>query len=371
MMSTNSSKENIISQPILYKPILHSPREMTSTQQDLMPGQYGLAVKLLILIQLLCLFNKVSGSILLFSLTAQADGFELNKIYSNSECLSCHKESNPDLINTWRNSSHSGNLNDNNTSGNVTSGKVIVDCVQCHGISHKDAAAKSRSDVICINCHGGNKAPVVHSYKTSKHGAIMQMTKKKLDWDKPLKLANYRVPGCAYCHMHNTQHNTKKSIRQENIFETLSETLFKTRYETKTFAKNNLSDKNFKLLLRQTGSVCSNCHAPRYIRRLFENGERMLAIARKKMIEAQLLVDSVLVNQAKRTANYSDDKVEPVIKQYHKMKTHYHNVYLGIAHQSPDYQWWHGQPALDGDLLKIKALICDLQRAENIRMVSD
>ncbi|NOQ78074.1 MAG: NAD(P)-binding protein [Gammaproteobacteria bacterium] len=47
MMSTDSSKEKIMSQPVLYKPILHSPREMTGTQQDLMPGQYGLAVQLL------------------------------------------------------------------------------------------------------------------------------------------------------------------------------------------------------------------------------------------------------------------------------------------------------------------------------------
>ena len=48
------------------------------------------------------------------------------------------------------------------------------------------------------------------------------------------------------------------------------------------------------------------------------------------------------------------------------MKIHFNNVYLGVGHQSPDYQWWHGQPALDGDLINIKSMISDLQRRENL-----
>ena len=45
-MSTGSSEEKIMGQLILYKPIVHSPREMSASQQDLMPGRYGLAVQL-------------------------------------------------------------------------------------------------------------------------------------------------------------------------------------------------------------------------------------------------------------------------------------------------------------------------------------
>jgi len=41
---------------------------------------------------------------------------------------------------------------------------------------------------------------------------------------------------------------------------------------------------------------------------------------------------------------------------------HLKNLYLGIGHQSPDYQWWHGQPALDGDLLRIKGALGELHR---------
>lgn len=33
------------------------------------------------------------------------------------------------------------------------------------------------------------------------------------------------------------------------------------------------------------------------------------------------------------------------------------NLRLGIGHQSPDYQWWYGHAALDGDLLRIKSAL--------------
>ena len=44
------------------------------------------------------------------------------------------------------------------------------------------------------------------------------------------------------------------------------------------------------------------------------------------------------------------------------MQAHGRNVRLGTGHQSPDYQWWHGQPALDGDLLRIKGIIAEHER---------
>jgi hypothetical protein len=107
----------------------------------------------------------------------------------------------------------------------------------------------------------------------------------------------------------------------------------------------------------QTRNVCQNCHAPRYITRLLENGERMLEIGRKKVREA-----STLIEQA--AAEFSDNELAPARQQLIKMQQHLKNVYLGVAHQSPDYQWWHGHPALDGDLLRIKGLLGVLRRRQ-------
>ena len=81
----------------------------------------------------------------------------------------------------------------------------------------------------------------------------------------------------------------------------------------------------------------------------------MLEIARKKVREATKLLSQASVE-------FSDAKLIPAKKIMEKMQQHLRNVYLGAGHQSPDYQWWHGQPALDGDLLRIKGLISELHR---------
>ena len=47
---------------------------------------------------------------------------------------------------------------------------------------------------------------------------------------------------------------------------------------------------------------------------------------------------------------------------YRHLLQHLRNLRLGVAHQSPDYQWWHGHPALDGDLLRLKGAYDELVR---------
>jgi hypothetical protein len=43
-------------------------------------------------------------------------------------------------------------------------------------------------------------------------------------------------------------------------------------------------------------------------------------------------------------------------------RKHARNVRLGAGHQSPDYQWWHGQPALDGDLIRLRDAVARAAR---------
>ncbi len=192
----------------------------------------------------------------------------------------------------------------------LLAGVLCITAIQAHAVENQ----------ACIECHGGKKSPAVHSYTTSKHGAIMQIERDDYDWQQPLTSANYRVPGCSYCHMQQGGHNVN----------------------TMDIAK-----------------VCQDCHAPRYIRELFANGEDMLEIARKKVREANALV-------AQAAEIFTNKQLEPTIKIMQAMKQHLTNVKLGVGHQSPDYQWWHGQAALDGDLLRIKGYIGDLYRKKNL-----
>lgn len=238
-------------------------------------------------------------------------------VFNNQQCIQCHEKTAGDLIEGWRNSRHAKS-------------ESPVDCVACHGTAHDSVAIKARQDQACINCHGGVKDPVVHSYATSKHGVLMRIEAAQYDWTKPLAMANYRAPGCAYCHMHAAEHDVGVGVRRDVM---------------------QPSDQ----VLEGMWPVCQDCHAPRYFSRLFENGEAMLEIARKKVREADALIQ--------HAANeFDEQQLLPIRQQRLKMGQHLTNVSLGAGHQSPDYQWWHGQPALDGDLLRIKSMISELRK---------
>lgn len=237
----------------------------------------------------------------------------------NPACIECHEKQNRVIVNEWRISAHA-----------ITN--PVVNCISCHGNLHKDLASKARRGKSCIRCHGGEKVPVVHSYSSSKHGTLMRLEENSYNWNKSFELANYRTPGCGYCHMHQNNHDVSATVRHDLMNELEIE---------------KVQDK--------TRGVCHDCHSPRYITHLLSNGEAMLEIGRKKVREADHFIE-----QAAKT--YSDAELVSVNKQLEKMQQHLKNVYLGAGHQSPDYQWWHGQPALDGDLLRIKDALGELNR---------
>jgi len=239
----------------------------------------------------------------------------------NSACIECHGKQSGDIVKNWQNSAHAAT-------------KPVVNCISCHGNLHKGLASKARRDESCIRCHGGEKDPVVHSYSSSKHGTLMRLEENSYNWNKSFELANYRAPGCGYCHMHKNNHNVSTTVRHDLMNELETE---------------SVQDK--------TRAVCQDCHSPRYITHLFSNGESMLEIGRKKVREADHFIEQA-------AKEFSDAELTHVKKQLKKMQQHLKNVYLGAGHQSPDYQWWHGQPALDGDLLRIKDGLGELRRAK-------
>lgn len=249
-------------------------------------------------------------------------------VIENFECIQCHQKQDNALIKKWQNSAHAKT-------------DPVVDCISCHGELHKDMLVNSRLDKTCIECHGGIKDPVVHSYSSSKHGVLMRLEQSSYDWSQPFALANYRAPGCGYCHMHRGNHDMNTMVRLDLM------EMLKTEE-----VQDEIRD------------VCQDCHSPRYIAALITNGESMLEIARKKVREG-----GDVIKQA--ADSFTDAELIPAKKQYKKMQQHLRNVYLGVGHQSPDYQWWHGQPALDGDLLRIKSFIGELHRMKKIDDLMD
>ncbi|MDT8387814.1 MAG: multiheme c-type cytochrome [Thiogranum sp.] len=270
------------------------------------------------------------GTILLMlcSITATA-GTRVQGEFENSACLACHDEQDSELVAAWRDSAH----------GSV---ETTATCVSCHGNDHAEVASRARRDASCIACHGGPRGPVVHSYTTSKHGVLVRL--EPGDRKQPLSSANYRAPGCAYCHMHSGNHDVATVIRS-----------WQPEQAVAVDERERVQDAQ--------RSVCQDCHAPRYITNLFDNGERMLEIGHMKVREA-----AALMKQAR--ADHEAAALQDAEQHFLRMKQqHMKNLYLGVAHQSPDYQWWHGQPSLDGDLIRIRGAIGLLRRLKALESV--
>lgn len=186
-----------------------------------------------------------------------------------------------------------------------------IDCIACHGAEH-GALPRARDDAACTACHDG---VVAHSYQASKHGALV--TLERPGWEEPLQRASYRAPGCAYCHLHAGDHgDSMDAARGPAVREW----------------------------------ICGACHAPRFVRDQFAAGEALLAIGRLKSEEA----DAIAARHPQGPAAVSDGLAS--------VQRHLRNLRLGAGHQSPDYQWWHGQPALDGDLIRLRDAVARAQR---------
>ncbi len=247
--------------------------------------------------------------------------------FANGECIGCHAQRDAKLVAAWRASDHA---------------RVApkADCVACHGNAHAGNSERARRDDACTGCHDKLSHEAVHSYATSKHAVIVSLQGNSWDWSRPLARGNYRAPGCAYCHLHGGEHDTRLSV---------------TTWDP--FRADDPAAREATLNSRQ--SVCGDCHAPRYIAEQTGTGLRMIEIARMKLREARAVV-----------ARYRDtlppDDQHSLDALFTGMQMHGRNVRLGVAHQSPDYQWWHGQPALDGDLLRIKGEIADRERARAV-----
>lgn len=173
-------------------------------------------------------------------------------------------------------------------------------CLSCHGPLHEAAGAMARRGEVCVVCHDGETGAVARSYRTSKHGVIAGLEAATRDWSRPLDAANHRAPTCGYCHVRGAGHEDGAG----------------------------------------EGDSCTECHSPRYVSTLLDSGRRSLSVGLLKLREAEAVA------------------VGPEAMALLKDMTcrSFRLLRLGIGHQSPDYEWWHGHPALDGDLLRIKAV---------------
>lgn len=185
----------------------------------------------------------------------------------------------------------------------------------------------------CVRCHAG---AAERSYALSKHGVINRIE---------AGAARVRAPGCSDCHPQEAArpgplHHANATQRAE--------------------------------ARRQAVAGCGSCHAPRYVAEQLAAADRGRAIGEMKLREAQAVLDTAqreakrdANREAKREVSHEGDRagLADIQAQFLRMRDqHLRNLRLGLAHQSPDYQWWYGQAALDGDLLRIKGALAEARR---------
>ena len=102
---------------------------------------------------------------------------------------------------------------------------------------------------------------------------------------------------------------------------------------------------------------CRACHSPRYATEQNAAAQRGLAIGEIKRRAAEALV-------AVARTEISGEELAHVEKLFVTLHDgNLSDLRLGLAHQSPDYQWWLGQAALDGSLLRIKGALGEARRS--------
>ena len=257
-------------------------------------------------------------------------GWAENISFTQSQCVKCHQKEHSDLIADWSTSSHALAI-------------PVVDCVACHGNRH-DNNGTARRNATCTTCHDGFDKEATQSYHLSKHGIIATLESERWDWSQSLVQGNYRTPTCAYCHMHGGNHTMGGKYRP-----------------TDPLIDPGADER--QIVLDRRLSPCYDCHSPRFASTWFTSGERMIAVGRMKAREGVKVMASIQrLGQRKET-----EKAGTILTSM--VDEHLRNVRLGVFHQSPDHQWWHGHPALDGDLLRLKGVLGDLLRRKNLNFI--
>ena len=170
----------------------------------------------------------------------------------------------------------------------------------------------------CLSCHGG---AAERSYALSKHGVIARIEAGR---------KRQRAPRCEDCH----------------------------RFEAGAPAPQHYAKEGEREQARQQASAgCGTCHSPRYATEQMAASKRALAVGEMKLREAQAVADAA----RKELKGEALARIESLLATLRE--EHLRDLRLGLGHQSPDYQWWLGQAALDGDLLRIKGALGEARRA--------
>ena len=232
--------------------------------------------------------------------------------------------------------------------GKPNSDGTIGNCTDCH-TRHTSSVRIARLPSTCAQCHMGPDHSQIEIYEESKHGVIFQAQEALLNLDAPPKTLTTRdmfVPTCATCHM--------SGLNGVGITHDPSERL-------SYYLANALTDKrpNYAAAQARMKQVCSQCHTPALIDRVYTQAEQVVQVTNDRVKSAQDLMNALHKDGTLSGPPFS----QPIDFVYFDLwhydgRTSKHGAFMGGA----DFVQWHGNYPMLQKGVELRAMAAELRR---------
>jgi len=225
---------------------------------------------------------------------------------------------------------------------------TIGTCTDCH-TRHTSSVRIARLPTTCAQCHMGPDHSQIEIYEESKHGVMFQAQERLLNLDAPPKTLTTRdmfVPTCATCHM--------SGINGLGVTHEPSERL-------SYYLANAVTDKRPNYAARQAKmkQVCSQCHTPAVIERVYSRAEQVVQSTNQRVQAAQQIVDGLRKDGVLTGPPFS----YPIDFVYFDLwhydgRTSKHGAFMGGA----DFVQWHGNYPMLQKTVEMRTMADELRR---------
>ena len=225
---------------------------------------------------------------------------------------------------------------------------TIGNCTACHS-RHTTSVALARLPSTCAQCHMGPDHSQIEIYEESKHGVMFQAQEHLMNLDAPPKTLTTRdmfVPTCATCHM--------SGINGVGVTHDPSERL--SYYLANAVTEHR---PNWQANQARMKQVCSQCHTPALIERIYAQGDKVVENTNARVTEAKNLVDGLRKDGLLNGPPFS----QPIDFTYFDLwhydgRTSKHGAFMGGA----DFVQWHGNYPMLQKMVQLKADAAELRK---------
>jgi hypothetical protein len=232
--------------------------------------------------------------------------------------------------------------------GKPNSDGTIGNCTACH-TRHTSSVRIARLPSTCAQCHMGPDHSQIEIYEESKHGVMFQAQERLLNLDAPPKTLTTRdmfVPTCATCHI--------SGINGVGITHDPSERLSYYLADVITEKRPNYAAAQGKMK-----QVCSQCHTPAVIDRVYSQAEQVVRTTNERVHVAQDLMNGLRKDGVLTGPPFSQ-RIDFVYFDlwHYDGRTSKHGAFMGGA----DFVQWHGNYPMMQKTIELQSMAAELRR---------